>query len=159
MRSIEYRGGVIRFSIPEQWKEEYESNGGGTFYEEGGETGILRLNVLTLAAPPGRRFENGLDVLLAQPIPKGARLNKVANGNGLLFSRCNSKESGQAIEIFSWQLAHTALPKKIYLAQFTWTVKASAQGLMDQSDEIAMIDTIISQAVFSPLLRLEQNER
>ena len=29
MKSIGYRGGVVRFRIPADWKEEYEEQGGG----------------------------------------------------------------------------------------------------------------------------------
>jgi hypothetical protein len=34
-KTIVYRGGIVRFRIPAHWIEEYEHEGGGTFYEEG----------------------------------------------------------------------------------------------------------------------------
>ena len=46
LKTIEYRGGIARFQIPESWVEEYEPRGGGTFYEPGDDTGTLRINVL-----------------------------------------------------------------------------------------------------------------
>ena len=34
LKKISYRGGVVEFSIPANWKEEYERDGGGMFYEQ-----------------------------------------------------------------------------------------------------------------------------
>ncbi len=48
MKKITYRGGLISFQIPKDWIEEYEENGGGTFYEDSQESGTLRINVLTV---------------------------------------------------------------------------------------------------------------
>ena len=46
-KPVIYRGGLVSFNIPSRWREEYELQGGGTFYEVGEDTGTLRLNVLT----------------------------------------------------------------------------------------------------------------
>lgn len=46
LKTIVYRGGLVRFSIPATWQEEYEPDGGGTFYKEGPDTGTLRLILL-----------------------------------------------------------------------------------------------------------------
>ena len=54
LKTIVYRGGVVRFRIPADWQEEYGPAGGGTFYAPGDDTGTLRLNVTTFGAPPGR---------------------------------------------------------------------------------------------------------
>ena len=35
-KTVVYRGRIVRFRIPEHWIEEYEHEGGGTFYEGGG---------------------------------------------------------------------------------------------------------------------------
>jgi hypothetical protein len=43
LKTINYRGGVVRFRIPADWTEEYEDVGGGTFYKPGKNTGTLRL--------------------------------------------------------------------------------------------------------------------
>ena len=46
-KQIVYRGGIVAFKIPASWREEYAPDGGATFYEEGPDTGTLRLNVLS----------------------------------------------------------------------------------------------------------------
>ena len=39
LKTINYRGGVVRFRIPASWNEEYEEAGGGTFYAPGDDSG------------------------------------------------------------------------------------------------------------------------
>jgi hypothetical protein len=51
MKHVEYRGGLVRFELPRHWVEEYEPNGGGTFYDEAVDAVTLRLNVLSFRAP------------------------------------------------------------------------------------------------------------
>jgi hypothetical protein len=46
LKLITYRGGIAIFEVPNSWVEEYESKGGGTFYEPRDDSGTLRLNVL-----------------------------------------------------------------------------------------------------------------
>ena len=41
VKTINYRGGVVRFRVPADWQEEYEDAGGGTFYAPGDDTGTL----------------------------------------------------------------------------------------------------------------------
>jgi hypothetical protein len=45
MKRIAYRGGIVSFVIPDVWLEEYEGEGGATFYEDKPGSGTLRLNV------------------------------------------------------------------------------------------------------------------
>ena len=47
MKQVSYRGGIIKFEIPDHWVEEYGENGGGTFYEDAPDSATLRLNLLT----------------------------------------------------------------------------------------------------------------
>ena len=51
MKSIVYRGGVVRFRIPAHWREEYSDNEGGMFYGDHSQSGTLRLTIITAAQP------------------------------------------------------------------------------------------------------------
>jgi hypothetical protein len=64
MKPIVYRGGIITFRVPATWKEEYEAEGGGTFYDDRPDSGTLRLNVLTFKAPEGKPAVDGLLISL-----------------------------------------------------------------------------------------------
>jgi hypothetical protein len=50
LKPITYRGGIVRFEIPSDWIEEFETSGGGTFYENRPDSGTLRLNVLSFSS-------------------------------------------------------------------------------------------------------------
>jgi len=47
LKTIVYRGGIVTFRIRSNWRETYEPDGGGDFFEEGPGKPTLRLNVLT----------------------------------------------------------------------------------------------------------------
>ena len=51
LKTIVYRGGVLKFRIPSSWKEEYSDMDGGTFYEDRPYSGTLRVKVITLKVP------------------------------------------------------------------------------------------------------------
>jgi hypothetical protein len=65
-KTVNYRGGVVSFEIPEHWKEEYEPKGGGTFYEDRPDSGTLRLHVLGFSSTSGRSSEDTLSQLNAK---------------------------------------------------------------------------------------------
>ncbi len=62
-KTINYRGGLVRFRIPTDWIEEYEPEGGGMFYADGPDTGTLRLNVLTSVREGGGPMEPAAEFL------------------------------------------------------------------------------------------------
>jgi hypothetical protein len=68
MKTIAYRGGVITFRVPSTWKEEYQPEGGGTFYDPRPGSGTLRLNFMTLKAPPGKLPVDGYHHFIQKPL-------------------------------------------------------------------------------------------
>ena len=63
LKTISYRGGVVTFQIPSTWIEEYEEQGGGTFYEDSPDSGTLRLNVMTFKTPQSSDQERAIETL------------------------------------------------------------------------------------------------
>lgn len=57
LKTISYRGGIATFAVPESWVEEYEPEGGGTFYDDVEGAGTLRLNVLSFKSNGGQSSE------------------------------------------------------------------------------------------------------
>lgn len=39
LKEIDFHGGVVKFKIPSNWKEEYGDDGKGVFYEDAPDTG------------------------------------------------------------------------------------------------------------------------
>jgi len=150
MKSISYRGGMITFAIPKHWKEEYEPEGGGTFYEDAADSGTLRLNVLTFKAPEGKLPPDGYAYFSSQPLGKGERLLKSKNNDGIKISKRTALEEGTSINLYTWQIAHTAPPEKFYMASFTWTILTKQSDIPKYQKEIEMLTEEISKSVFHP---------
>lgn len=148
MKAISYRGGIITFQIPAHWKEEYQPEGGGTFYDDRADSGTLRLNVLTFKAPEGKLATNGYSHFASTPLGEGERLLKTPHDDGLKITKKSAVEKGVKIEMYSWQLAHCAPPSKFYIASFTWTILQSQSSEPKFQKEVEFLTEQISKAVF-----------
>ena len=150
MKTIKYRGGVITFRVPASWKEEYEPEGGGTFYDSAPDAGVLRLNVIAAKAPKGKLPLDGYHHLASEPLAKGERLSKTENGDGIKFKREAKEDEGHKLAFYSWEVVHCAPPDKLYVAVFTWTILAAQDGNQKAKKELELIDAEVSKAHFHP---------
>jgi hypothetical protein len=150
MKTIAYRGGIITFRIPADWKEEYQPEGGGMFYSERPGAGTLRLNVLTFEAPPGKLATDGYSYFRASSLAPGERLIKMALGDGLKVYKKEIEEEKTKLDMYCWTIAHCAPPKKFYLANFTWVILRSQSSDPTFQKEIEFLTEEISQAHFHP---------
>ena len=150
MKTIAYRGGVISFRIPADWKEEYQPEGGGMFYSERPGAGTLRLNVLTFEAPPGKLAVDGYSHLAASPLAPDERLMKMALGDGVKVYKKEVEEEETKLDMYCWTIAHCAPPKKLYLANFTWVILRSQSSDPKFQKEIEFLTEQISKASFHP---------
>jgi hypothetical protein len=148
MKAIDYRGGVISFQIPEDWVEEYEHDGGATFYANEPDSGTLRLSILTLEGPtlPGpeglmRAHQNGP----GQP-------EMLPTGNTVVSYRKSATEDGEQLTIFYWTLANGVPPRHIRLAIFSYTIVERQVADAKVVAELAMLNHEIRAAVFSSSL-------
>lgn len=144
LKTIDYRGGLLRFRIPAAWLEEYEPEGGGTFYRDEPDSGTLRLNILT--------FEGK-----AKP-DKQALLNAVARseppewlptGNALVSYREAATGDGEPVMLFHWKLANAAEPKHLRLALFSYTVPQSLADSASVLGEVRLLTDEIRAAQFA----------
>ncbi len=150
MKTIEYRGGVVSFKIPANWVEEYEPNGGGTFFENSPDSGTLRLNILTFEAPPDKLPDCGYDKLIADPNKKGAELIRLPSGDGLKRYMENVEEDGDKLNIYYWEVSHCAPPRKYYIAIFSWTISEVQSKMGKFRNDIKMINGEITKIKFHP---------
>ena len=121
MKKINYRGGLISFEIPENWVEEFEEPGGGTFYEDTPTSGTLRVNVLTIENKKG----NGspLDVFKDRQKRNNQKEYTTQWGDEIVEYLDMTEESGIPITIFTLACAHKTEGKDFILAIFTWTIE------------------------------------
>jgi len=144
-KQILYRGGLVVFAIPKCWHEEYEPDGGGTFYEVGDDAGTLRLNVIT--AEPPRPIKSVHEVLLATQGVSGEILE---NGNAWMSGVSRTKEGGQPISIFWWRVGSVCTPEKVRLASFTYAVLSVHESSPRTLSDVAHLERSICKAEFAP---------
>jgi hypothetical protein len=134
MKTIRYRGGLVTFRIPAHWTEEYEEEGGGTFYDEDNDTGTLRLSVLTFASRSPVTERTTLALLEPRRQEHNGVLTELGHGNALLRYTDEVKEDDEALTIHYWEVANVLPPNHFRVAVFSYSV---ATDLADDEDVLA----------------------
>jgi hypothetical protein len=154
LKTINYRGGVVRFRIPADWAEEYEDQGGGTFYKPGNSTGTLRLNVLSGTTPPGRLATPDY---LAEHLPVDAAKYGVATtrlGQSAVLVRYDMSEPdrGRSLKIRCWRILQALPPNNFRHALFTYTLLAEQFDQPESAAELELLDREITALELAPVI-------
>lgn len=154
LKTISYRGGVVRFRIPAHWKEEYEEAGGGTFYAPGSDTGTLRLNILTFKAPPDKPVDlsTASQVLASEAQKRGVRVSQLRDGVAIIRSDEQTQENRDTLNIRYWRIAQILPPVDIRLVIFSYTMLVSESNSATLAAELAMLDEEIAAADLAPAI-------
>ena len=136
MKDINYRGGIVKFSIPADWKEEYEPSGGATFYEDRDESGTLRLNVLTFEKKEGKEpfINSGFE-----------------HFRNDLYLKSESKrfeEDGTNCILLNWQVGYETDGNEYRIASFSHTVLEDQFRAESTKEEIKIIKWALQNAEF-----------
>jgi hypothetical protein len=142
-KTVVYRGGIVVFSIPSNWLDEYEADGGGTFYEDVPDSGTLRLNVLSFDSKDKAAAQMAIDVFPANSY------ELLGNGFPLRRYMKEGMEDGERLHIHRWEVAVPVPPHSVRLAMFAHTVLASQENSPRVKAELALIDRSVRGAVFS----------
>jgi len=157
MKLIVYRGGVVTFRIPADWREEYSDIEGGSFYEDRPDSGTLRLKVITMTTPNQPQSTSAMDVL--QIVVGG--LNKRGwqgttrgrkDGNALLKYEEATIEQGMRLTIFCWVIANPIPPRHARVVTFSYAILAEQRNRIQVQHDLEMLETEIEAAMFSPEL-------
>ena len=151
-REIKYRGGLVTFSIPKHWVEEYEPEGGGTFYEDGPNTGTLRINVITMKSPTPVTANSGIAALSGLEDVKPLEIENLPSGNAVAKFVRRSTEQGQAITLYWWYVAQSIPPQHVRTAMFSYTILTSSENSSDSAAQLQLLDKSIRNATFHPTL-------
>ncbi len=161
LKPIHYRGGLVTFSIPAHWTEEYEKDGGGTFYDSADESLTLRLSVMTMTPPKPLRLEDAPAVLasmsdiLQAPAGPAPDIEPLPHDQAICFCPPRREtENGEAIELHTWGLLRVVAPTLVRLAIFTTTVARRA-GADRATETLAILREQVRSAVISPAPRLK----
>lgn len=152
IKEIIYRGGLLRFWIPDAWVEHYESDGGGTFYEDAPDTGTLRLSVITARAPADRIDGQPADCLRGFRNVAAGDVQELANGNAFATAVTHSTEDGDPITMFWLYAGNFVRPDHIRIACFSYTVLTSREDDPGVVDEVRMLTESVSNIEFHPEL-------
>jgi hypothetical protein len=143
LKTINYRGGIVRFSIPHDWVEEYEPAGGGTFYEMRPDSGTLRLNVLGFDSPSTPAEE------MARRAFSEGGIELLPNGFPMRHHVETDNEKGEALELHCWKIAVPVPPHSLRLVCFAHTILAGQQSDPKIAAELKLLDASIRSAEFS----------
>lgn len=151
LKTISYRGGVVTFQIPSTWIEEYEEQGGGTFYEDSPDSGTFRLNVMTFKTPQPSDQERAIEALQTGDW-SNKKISKLNNGNAISHYFQPSEEDGQRLLIVYWEIANPLPPEHVRLAVFSYTILETQKDDPKLMKEIELLDNCIRKAIFSEIL-------
>jgi len=144
LKSINFRGGLVRFYLPEAWQETIDKSGVSTFRDDASDGGMLRLNFLSFDSE-GRQPTADM---IASLITKDG-FEKFQNGLAIKRSTTSSSEHGEKLEMRSWQVAVPVPPYAARLAIFSFTYLASRANDPAVERDVAMLEQSIGSGDFS----------
>ena len=150
MKQVAFRGGLIKFEVPNDWVEEYESDGGGIFYRDDGsdDTGTLRLSVITASAPDMLPKDEDMEILKTTKGVNAANVKRLVNGNAIGTHVERSHERGTPITLFWWHVTNVVPPKHIRIANFSYTVLTNKEDDAATRAEVKMLGESVENALF-----------
>ncbi len=150
MKSIDFGDGLARFRVPAHWQEEYEENGGGTFFADDPDAGTLRLSVLTFSkrhkSPPSAK-----ELLSRRAEDSGSEIELLNDGNAMIHYVSDSVEDGEALRMFWWEVATIVDSAYCAIAIFSYTLLAQQAQDERFAAEIEMLDREIRLCTLHPV--------
>ena len=150
-KEIKYRDGIITFSIPKHWVEEYEPEGDGIFYEKGENTGKLRINVITVNLPKMVTANSGAKALCILKDVKSSETDNLPNGNAIAKTIERTTEQGQAVTHYWWYVARPIPPQHVRMATFSYTIRSSLENSPGTDAKLQLLEGSIRNSIFHPL--------
>ena len=142
----------MTFRIPAHWKEEYEPEGGGTFYDDTRDSATFRLQTMTFKAPSPITAEFATNVLLSLREAATAPIERLPNGCALIRYAQSGEDRGHRLLITYWSVAHIVPPNHARIANFSYTILERQGGDVRFQRELELLDREVRTSVFSPEL-------
>ena len=163
MKVIGYRGGLISFRIPAHWREEYEEDGGGTFYEDIANSGTLRVSVITAAKKQDDHQiidqAHLFDMFRSSTKASEGAVLKLDRGNVLLRYRQCAIEQGEELAMHCWEIGNAMPPDQFKIAVFTYTILETLSSKPPAMTELALLEQEIPKTVFATTLGLSRTRQ
>lgn len=146
VKTVQYRGGIIQFNIPDDWVEEIGDQG-AAYYRDRPGSGTLFLNTITTQPREPVTAKHLLEAASAASRPGDSPAEILPNGNALRTYWRDAKEGKTALRIRYWQLAGGAPPTTVRVATFSYAVPAGSQA----DGDMQILDREIRAAEFTKL--------
>jgi hypothetical protein len=152
LKTISYRGGLVSFRIPVHWIEEYESDGGGAFYDDAQDSGTLRLQTITAKSKALLSADSAPVVLASLPEAATAPIELLPSGCALIRYTQSVVDRGHRLVITYWSLAQVVPPRYARIFTFSYTLLERQRAAARYRAELDLLDREIRASVFSPEL-------
>jgi len=152
LKTISYRGGVVTFRIPAHWAEEYEPDGGGTFYDDAPQSATFRLKIITVETPSPLSAGSAPDVLSSLRQAAEAPIEPLPSGCALIRYTQSTIDRGHRLLITYWSLAHVLPPLHARIATFSYTLLEKQRDDARFQHELELLDREVRASIFSPEL-------
>lgn len=150
MKTVFYRGGILKFQIPRHWKEEYEEEGGGTFYEDSADSGTLRLNVLTFESESPLGENSSQELLKSISKQPEAIIENLPDKLSAMLSYSEYTQDGDdLLKMCFWNIANRIPPKHQRIALFSYCFLASQENSARIKDDLSMLNQSLRKCVFA----------
>jgi hypothetical protein len=150
MKEIAYCGGVIRFRIPDDWREEQENHGGWMYYSAQPDSGTLRVAVITSKSPKPLTRSDRSEGLLSDKAQ--GRSESLPGGIAMASYSLYAEEQGVPILVHFWEVAKLLPPDHGRLAVFSYTLQADQEHLETTKRALSMVRNKIRRVAFAPTL-------
>ena len=151
-KEVVYRGGLIKFSLPKDWIEKYEPDGGGMFYEDKPDSGTLRLSVITTKAPKNIDSKSARSALETFPDIKPSDIKELRSGNAVATMVERRTEDRTPVTMYWWYVANAVPPQHIRIAAFSYTVVTAKEQSQQTRAELRFLNETIQAVRFHPKL-------
>lgn len=149
LKKISYNGGVVEFSIPANWMEEYDQDGQGTFYNPSPDSAPLHLNMITAKSPAPITENSATEILKSLKKSQSGRVESLPNGNALLTYSESATAEGHQLHMCYWMISNPVKPDHIRVAIFSYTLVEGQQDQKRFKDEMSLLESEIRKASFS----------
>lgn len=149
MKRINYRGGIASFYLPSSWIEEYQPEGGGTFFEDRPDLGALRINVISIEKPLSKVGPaDAIDHVIAE-ISGTHSVHRLPSGAVIAQSSQTANEDGNELLIYFWHIGVPIAANYFRIIIFTYTTRAAQKSDPNIEQELAMLNRSISDGEYS----------
>jgi hypothetical protein len=144
MKTVTYEGDLVSFEIPSHWREDYDPAGSARYYEEGDDSGTMRLNILTFERKDNQTVEE-----TAHEIFRGQTHEILAGWLPMRHALTVEDEGGEFLHVHRWDVLVAASPQQWRLVCFGYTGLASGAGEARTREEFRVVDHAVRTARYA----------